>query len=398
MLNSHYLYPVMSKMHSTYSFTNQSAVAIVKHLREVYPGIPKIAALYYNTKIGGLHWHLSIKEQIAQDFEAKESLEHLRKPTKQTHHWLDKEAIPLDDLVTPKNNMNIFDEKHKLVLSMRFFNEGDKKQDIVYVEFRKDTGIFGLNKSSEEINTEHKTIIGGILHSNLSEMINRMQSDKLLWEKLNIQTQNIVNLGKKHQKSQQKQHEAYCNSIERLVKEYLLGYSEKMNKRIICSKEAMQSLRNYNGDLYSLKYIIGDALLFAQNLNHNSNELLIEEGYLNLEKLSPTTSEIKTKEKEAESKMQYGSREARATQYLYKLSKSVETLISHGEKITGTTVGALCTPSISAPAISDFINKYRNSITKIIQSEPEKWKLLSQHFRPISNLIDNSHLQSAKTA
>jgi hypothetical protein len=374
----------------SYTFIKPPAMLLTEHLRDAYPGLSRIAALYYDEENDGLFWYISLKEDNYDCFPASEELNSIRKPIKQSYNWLDTYSIPINQDIKKKSDITIFDESAKLMLSMRFTNAYDMMHDIIYAEFNNSSSFWGLSKSKLEITAEKKAIIGEFVYSGLLSILKRHQKDYELWQKLSKQVKSMHHISNNYRKSLEKEKEAYKHSIERLIKEYVNNYSRELGRKIIISKDAMQSLREYSGELIVLKDIIKDAIVFSANLTDASAELIIETSYINysISNIDNQATSISIKQTHEKSKPGI-NRETRATQYLYRLSEAVEKLISQGEKITGSNVGAACNPPVSAPAISDFLTKYRIPIKNIILSDPSRWKLLTRHFKPISNIMDS---------
>jgi hypothetical protein len=386
-------------MLQTYSFIDEPALMLAKHLRQAYPGLLSVISLYYCSETETVNWFVSEKGKKNEIFEAQTELKELRLPTKSTYNWLDKDSIPLNAKEKQKAELNIFNEMDKLVLSMRFNNRYDAMEDIVYAEFKHDIGILGLQKSGKSISTDQKTLIAELIYSNLQAIHKRKENDYQLWERLSKHIMQIQQSSIHFQKSFEKEQEAYRQSVERLVKEYIISFSKQYNRKIILTKEALVALRKFNGDLFLLKDIIGDALVFAQNVQQSSNEWIINETYFNLNNTAkPIADNKETLTGKRTINEQSPDRETRATQYLYRLSKAIEQLLSSNQKITGVNVGNACNPPVSAPAISEFVGKYRKTIQHIISRDPNKWKLLVDNFRPINNIIKNPIHKKAQSA
>ncbi|HXK82317.1 MAG TPA: hypothetical protein PLO05_09185 [Bacteroidales bacterium] len=384
----------------TYSFIKPLPKLLTEHLREAYPGLLRIITLFYDDEQNCLYWYLSVKGNDYEELLATEDLNTFRKPVKQAYNWIDPKSIPISQDVKKNSEITIFDESDKLVLSMRFTNPYDMQQDVIFAEFNYNGNFFGLKAGNTQITAEKKAIISELIYSGLLSMYNRCQKDYELWQKLSSHVNYMQKQSSDYSKVLEKEKEAYKQSIERLVREYANSFSKELGRKIIISNDAMQSLRSYSGELIILKDILKDAIIFAANLNDLNSELTIESPYINysLSRSTPKLAETSTYQKRLNQEKDSPNREMRARQYLYRLSEAVEEIISRGDKVTGSNVGAACTPPISAPAISDFLTKYRVAIKHIIQAEPSKWQLLIKYFRPISNIMDSPTSSAIKSA
>lgn len=384
-------------MFAAYSFIKPPAMLLTEHLRDSYPGLTRIAALFYNEEDDGLFWYLSHKEDDYKYFSASDELNSLRKPLKQYYNWLDSYSIPISQDIRKKSDITIFDESEKLVLSMRFSNAYDMMHDIIFAEFNNNSSFLGLSKLNTDITADKKAIIGEFVYSGLLAIIKRQQQDYELWQKLSKQVRNMHQISSNYHKSLEKEKEAYKQSIERLIKEYVSNYSRELGRKIIISKDAMRSLREYSGELIMLKDIVKDSIIFAANLTDTSSELVIETSFINYTLSNPINQSLNVNLGNSNKSKISLNRETRATQYLYRLSEAVEKVISQGNKITGANVGAACTPPVTAPAISEFLAKYKVPIKNIILMDPSKWKMLTRHFKPISNIMDSPSASAVKS-
>lgn len=74
-------------------------------------------------------------------------------------------------------------------------------------------------------------------------------------------------------------------------------------------------------------------------------------------------------------------------QLLDKYEMIAEDLKKKNLPILGKNIAANCLPPISAPALTDSINKHSERIILCLKNYPEKWQLLRSDYKPVKNLI-----------
>jgi len=75
---------------------------------------------------------------------------------------------------------------------------------------------------------------------------------------------------------------------------------------------------------------------------------------------------------------------------LDKYENAVNKLIEQRIPIMGKNISSVCVPQISAPALTDSINKHKERIMICLKNYPENWPLLKKNYSPITKLMINA--------
>jgi hypothetical protein len=85
-------------------------------------------------------------------------------------------------------------------------------------------------------------------------------------------------------------------------------------------------------------------------------------------------------------------------QWLDKIEDAVNSVIMSHENPTGALVGKAMQPSVSAPAISDMLNKQKQKIIILLNEFPTRWPQTRNHFKPVQNLLIKKNFDETKSA
>jgi len=61
-------------------------------------------------------------------------------------------------------------------------------------------------------------------------------------------------------------------------------------------------------------------------------------------------------------------------------------------------VGKAMQPAVSAPAISDMLNKQKQKILVLLNEFPDRWPQTRNHFKPLQNLLIRKDFDESKSA
>jgi len=92
------------------------------------------------------------------------------------------------------------------------------------------------------------------------------------------------------------------------------------------------------------------------------------------------------------------NRHMKLYQWLDRVEDAVKIVISTHENPTGVMVGKAMQPPVSAPAISDMMNKQRQKILILLNEFPDRWPQTRSHFKPLQNLLITKDFDESKSA
>ncbi|HOZ30822.1 MAG TPA: hypothetical protein PLL66_07880 [Bacteroidales bacterium] len=376
-----------------FSFTSEPGIVLIRHLSTLIPSGADMH-VYFAVSASRLmradfkNSELSIKE-ITDDDELSAIID-LRKPRKNPYSW-ELQAEKLKSVLSQTKKTLQFDisnEEDHVVLSMRFNSIRDKENDVVYISFRSDLGIFGIETGRISMNTENKTIIANLLYKSCLSVLNTTQTDKSSFNEFTVKTKHAIDSVKIYKEKLKQLTEEHHKNTVMLAQNFISGLSVKYNKSFVFTDECINSLRNFSSDLPRLQSIVEKAAVYAYNLNSAQNVqiITIEEEYLEFSD-SDTNSknEVKTGKKSL-----IEDDNMRVDIFLNRLENAVKRTIAHKEKPIGNNVCLYMEPAITSAAITLFLKKYIKPVNDIFNEDPSKFPQSRKHFKPLQNVILSS--------
>ncbi len=382
-------------MSDLFTFIKHPLNMVLFQANEIVPGIKRMMGIYYDEGMDQLiaeqYDKSSGKKVESISIEnCKDILLRLRAAKSKTE-WLAMDEIPFNvDSQNPKENTNLFSETDNIVLLLRFMNLADRKFDLLYIFFNSNPSNFALIKNDTFLSTTNKKIIESILYSNINLLINQSWHNAAILKKLNNHTRNLIKQNTSIRESLILSREQYGNNLLSLCNDQLNAVALKNSKQYRFSDSAKKLIKTYSGDIDHLRPAINGAVSYLEMLYYGSAEtsLVIEDWHLDLEESPKKTAGYVTHPDDKYHK---------TLVLLDKLEKAAMLVIAGDKKVTGTNIGKACPTPVTAPAISDALSKHRKKIIKLLQEQPERWKTLREHFRPIKNLmyLKNDYLSNS---
>ena len=173
------------------------------------------------------------------------------------------------------------------------------------------------------------------------------------------------------------------DSLVGLCHSYLQELSQKYDRRYILSDDAIEKIRNYQGNIRHLSRIMENAVSFMENMAFGSTEdtMKLQAYALNFDEV-----EVSTTMDDAVKRID--SRESKTMLLLDKFENAALALSSKKVPLTGINIGRALPTPISAPAITDALKKHRKQILQLFEKYPEKWETIRKNFRPVRNLAE----------
>ena len=309
-----------------------------------------------------------------------------RKNTKSiTYDWADPTTLPLfRDAIQKKPD--IFDELQQTtcITYLNSYYDKDKNDLIIlYPKFGKDS----LFTDVEDFSPRNKKIFVRSMEAVLKTMLSREYEIHRLMEDVGKNFKNARELWKYKKDEQHKHKEKELNALlKELGREY--------NIEVSLSEEAAQIAMEFKGSSQEIENELKTAINVAINTTpYHPESIELNDFFLSgIAKMNIEESKSASPNKPAFSptlnKEGAIGQRRRAETFLDRLEAAVKATKGNDEKITGKTVGANVLPvEISAPAISDSISRYKKFIVELMASEPSRWKMLRELFKPIQNIL-----------
>ena len=353
------------------------------------PGIEKITGIYFSQSGQGLKI-LSRKREEPIDrgsgelLDNRESLIMIQKFRSESINflWVKKDDLPFELPARKLTVPNIFTELENVILVLKFPNEFDGLNDLLFIYFNHNLGNFVLSRSEKYLSAENKSIIGYLLFHQFKSILWMNHENLRLLRTFNKGVVSIIrsNASLKDQLRQVQMN--YSDSMVSLARQYLAEYSLKQNRTYAFTSEALDKIRDYQGNIRNLPAILDNAIIFTENL------MMVKEDEVTLiQDFSIDFDSYQIPDEVDRITRKIDGLQSKAILLLDKLEKSAALLRSRTLPLTSANVGRNMIPAITAPAITDALAKNRDVIRKLIAKYPDRWENIRKDFRPLLNVL-----------
>ena len=364
------------------------------------PGIEKITGIFYSPAEKKLK-ALSRKrdERVENDFrdmldnqESRIMIQKFRSDGKNVL-WTKKDELPFDipEKIKSVTAPNIFTELENVILVLRFSNDTDNLHDVLIIYFNQNFGNFGISRSDKLLTSQNKSIIGYLLYHQFKSILLMNHHNMSLLKRFNQGVISVIraNASLKDQLRQVQMN--YGDSMVNLAQQVLSELSLRQDRTFSFTREALDKIREFQGNVRHLPVIIQNAVIFTENLMIHSGEDVI--------KIHDFSLDFESYKVEAETDQvtrRIDSRQSKAMLLLDKLEKASMVLKSRSMPLTGANVGKNFTPPISPPAITDALAKNKTYIRQLLVRHPEKWEIIRKEFKPLLNILKDDNIDIAQ--
>jgi hypothetical protein len=377
-------------MKRSFSFIEKPVLFILRSFPSFIPGIEKVVAIYYSEDSKRILSHSITKDKddyTAEELSLEDSTTTLRKLRTETapSSWLRKEDIPFEIKSHEKVQLNIFNELTNNVLLLRFRNNYDGLNDLYFVYFNENLSNFGIVNTTKVLSTDNKVIIAHILRNVVLSIMTNQQEDRELFSDLQENTRTLVfeigNLKSDLERTKEK----FSHGIVQLCLHYLHDLSKNNNRVYRLSENAVDKLKDFEGDYNDLMPILEKAALFAESLHFDNNpdDVLISDFHINTDKPVKRVKETPVVHS-GEVPVKY----TKTLILLDKLETAALNVKSKNKLLTSANIGHEFPTPITPPAISDALKKHRNKIIYLFKEYPDRWEIIRNEFRPVQNILN----------
>ena len=381
-----------------FSFLGDEFENIFQYSDLFLPGIERITTAYYSPERKELRV-LSRKrdEEMDSDYgdflakpESRVAIQKFRSNARQ-YSWIRKDDLPFELPVKKSSIQTIFTELENVILVLHFPNEVDGLNDLLFIYFNQNLGNFGLNRSDKPLSAENKSIIGHLLYHQFNSILRMNHENLKLLRTFNQGVMGVIrdNAILKDQLQQVRMN--YSESMVNLAQQFLADYSARTDTSYALTREALEKIRNYHGNVKHLPAILKNAIIFTENLMMEQPGEIVR-----IHDFSLDFDSYQVPAEQDELTKKIDSRQSRAMLLLDRLEKSASSLKSRSLQLTGANVGKNLSPPISAPAITDALSKNKILIRQLISRHPDKWEIIRKEFRPLLNILREEDIQLAE--
>ena len=355
------------------------------------PGIEKITGIYYSP-VDKVLKGLSRKreeeidvdyDELFQNPERRIMIQKFRGDGKNIL-WIKKEELPFE---FPSRQQSvavptIFSELENIILVLKFLNDHDGLNDLLFIYFNKNLGNFGISRSDKPLSAENKSIIGYLLYHQFRSILVMNRKNMRLLQKFNQGIAAVIRSNHSLKEQLRLVQMNYSESMVNLAQQYLSEYSSKQECSYVFTQESLEKIRNFQGNVRHLPAIINNAIIFTDNLLLQQGEEIIK-----IHDFALDFDSYQVHMEESQLTRKIDSRVSKASLLLDKLEKATSSLKSRSLPLTGFNVGKTLNPPISAPAITDALAKNKVYIRQLITQHPDKWETIRKEFKPLLNVL-----------
>ncbi len=303
--------------------------------------------------------------------------------------WQNENDLPFSwTQVRQSNNVDMFRELERNVLIIRM-NDA-RWTGFILVYFSKNKKHFGFLDSESSFSHENREIIGQTAVNAIQLSLKNAERDSLVLDSIQKSMQALTGNRKMEDRGNQNQVKLLENMIVEMAVEYLHNLGREQKITIALSPDARDKIQSFRGSPASLRSMLHQASVLAVNLGAG-NPVIIESWHL-------ISGAAEYEEETAESVPVIQHRHMKIYQWLDRVEEAVKTVISGHENPTGAMVGKAMQPAVSAPAISDMLNKQKQKILVLLNEFPDRWPKTRNHFKPLQNLLIRKDFDESKSA
>ncbi|MDP4281026.1 MAG: hypothetical protein Q8867_02650 [Bacteroidota bacterium] len=400
-------------MRRSFSFAGDHPLFLLENIPSILPGIEKAITIFYSPENQKLLSHSLVKEKeeyIPGEVNIESSLTILSRFRSETapFTWLKKDDLPFDVKSVSKVEMTIFSELSNNILLIRIPNNFDALNDLFFIYLNQDLSNFGTVNSNQLLTTENKKIIGSILRNSLMTLLSNICNDKEQFAILQENTQLILRENDQKRNETAGIKEKYKDSMVHLSLEYLKEISASDGIRYRLTEQAVEKIKNFQGDIRVIKPVIEKAARISgcynispnpdhRNIEHSasdSNVIYIDHYHIVFQDIK----EKKVPESIPEPAGEVPVRYVRTMALLDKLENAAVHLKSKNKMLTSANLGNEFPTPVSPPAITDSLKKHRSKILYLFKEYPNRWGTIRSEFRPVQNILNIRHDLDRNTA
>jgi hypothetical protein len=362
---------------------------LMAEAQSFFPGVEKMLVFFYNRELKEIEARCVFPQRNPGEVETvnltdtKALIQRFRS-SKTPFSWQNKQSLPYEIKPSNQKQIEIFDEYQNVVLILRFPNQFDGLHDMLFIYFNERISSFGLNISVKNLSTDHKGIIGFMLYNFVNTFIRISEVEDKDIQSVVDSTRSVIAEHIRLREELSRTERNYGESLVDLCKNYSDEFSLEMNRQFRFHDSAIEKIKRYSGEIKHLRVIIKNAILFAEYLSGDSSSptVLIHDFHINTSDYIP--------EKRKEEQIHYPEdKYSKTIQLLDRLESAARTVVHSKLKLTSQNVGRNCEKPISAPAITDALEKHRIKISDLFDRYPDKWELIRNEFKPIRNVLSS---------
>ncbi len=383
----------------THILSEDLIFSLIDHVCDMVAGVEKIIGIYNHPETGEIcgitlqYTNHRLQEHKMNFAGLGESLSALRR-TNNKHRWLQKSQLPFDTADSGQAQLNIFDESKHLALLITLPGSKQLEKDILIVYFKDQFNTFGVQHQNSPLSTDNKTIIAHLLSGSIHSFCKLYWKEKEHLQLFAIKTKRIL---------EQQRIDNLTDTRKRELEDFICSWanaflaecSDSDGVNYVYSENAIEKIKKYSGEFKHLEKALQEAIDYTKTIVTGVNKEIQAE-YI---ELFTNENNINTLHESHNTPRNLTARQHRVYEYLNRLEAAAIEADRNEQKLTGSNIGHAMKPqAVSAPALSDFISKNKDSINTLFMKYPENWSFVKNNFRTIINVTVNGNRQTQKWA
>jgi hypothetical protein len=380
-------------MKFSFSFSEKPILFLLQRFPSILPGIEKVVTIYYDKEYERLNAHeihrvkdgYIIEETRVNDTEGK--LQKFRSDSS-PFLWMQPEDIPYEISSEARVQLSIFNELKNNILLLRIISDADGCHDLFFIYFNQNLSNFGIANSARSLTTENKTIIGHLIRNAIESYLKNFKEDREIFISLSENNLTVINELKQAKKELTIIKEKNKDGIIHLCKSHLADLSRESGYNFQFSEEAINKLREYDGELGLLRVILDKAARYSQTMQVNGivGEILISDYHL-IFNVDPQKKKIEIFPL-SEQTSDIPARYNKTFLFLNKLENAAQAVKSKNLLLTSVNVGNQFPSPVTPAAITDALKNHQSRILYLFKELPNRWQIIRSEFRPVQNILN----------
>ncbi|MGQ1946613.1 hypothetical protein ACT3CD_05880 [Geofilum sp. OHC36d9] len=342
----------------------------------VFPGIDRVVLLFNEPDNAGISGQELVRQGNSYRLRTLviDGLENLVTKGDLGYTWLHPDQLPFENKNTLSDQFQLFSEEQHVVLSLRLGNTGGMV-DFFYLFFREDQSNFGVSRLQGPLDTARKALIGSVVFR-MARMFYKSAQQFFDY----IEEFTSVTRGLLENQSVDSEPVVGIEWISHWAEDFLSNYPLQPSGRWVLHESSLKKLQKA-ADFNAAKTALSKAAQMTAMLYGKEDDWTILPATI----FFTTKQEVRPVEKSPINNSE--SRMSRTKQWLDNIETAAARLVSVGEEPTGAAVGQSLQRPVSAPAITDWLRKNQRRVMLLLNQYPEKWPVIREHFRPLTNLV-----------
>jgi hypothetical protein len=362
-----------------YTFLRHPFYFVLENSSKMVGGLEKCIGVFYNDVSKTVEAISSENGLNRLQIDDVAFIERLRQSKKQSN-WIKKEQVPFEVGESTIEQLSFADEEQSSILELHFPNSADRKFDVLYLYFKNNIGNFKVSSVEDAMAVDIKGVIQTLMYNQISLLIKSNRNDVQIHQEIGAtlndsSLQNKINQLKRDEIDIARSNYNYI--LNKLTTDEVIEFG--------LSTEAVKRLSDQRLGLGEVEQVLSKSIGVIINKYNPVSFYELTELDLIIDR-ETTKPSLSIKQENLNN----------TQQFLDKYESAAKIVLSKNERITGLNIGEHCHPKVSPAAISDILKKHQIKIVLLLQQHPDRWPIIKNKFKPISNIVERSKTSNVR--